>query len=447
VIFFSFASLFFLLRWIESGFHAKFLIFSAIMCGLGLGTKYNSLITLLLLTLFVPFAYSRYRPGSKPGFFLASIQGLVFLFVALLVFSPWMVRNYQWKKNPIYPFYDHVFNPPELFLQDSDEIQSGKAKPGIFTVREAFYGETWRDMALLPVRIFFQGKDGDPKYFDGKLSPFLLIFPFFAFLRFRRDPAHLKAEKTIFAAFALLYFFLALFSFGLRIRYISPFIPALVVLSIFGIHRIQEILARSPVISSETRNPSKFKGSHVSPFGRADMPNGNFATKSVQLSKIKAFIFLVIVLSPLIYNAVYVYGKFKIVAPFSYLSGSLNRDEYIARFRPEHAAVLYINGNVLEDALVSLLFLGNRGYYLDRDYIYGEDGLLRIGKEAETPEDILSNLRSSGITHLLLFGPLFQKWVDDNFHNQAGVNFRKFFASYTRLLFHEKGFLVFSLQN
>jgi hypothetical protein len=76
------------------------------------------------------------------------------------------------EKNPIYPFYDHVFNPPELFLQDSDEIQSGKAKPGIFTVREALYGETWWDMALLPVRIFFQGRDGDPKYFDGKLSPF-----------------------------------------------------------------------------------------------------------------------------------------------------------------------------------------------------------------------------------------------------------------------------------
>jgi 4-amino-4-deoxy-L-arabinose transferase-like glycosyltransferase len=251
VIFFSFASLFFLLRWIESGFKAKFLIFSAIMCGLGLGTKYNALITLLLFTLFVPFASSRYRKSSKATFFHAAYWGFVFSFIALLVFSPWMIRNYQWKKNPIYPFYDHVFNPPELAPQGSDEIQVGKAKFGIFTVREALYEETWRDMALLPVRIFFQGRDGDPKYFDGKLSPFLLIFPFFAFLRFRKDPAHLKAEKTIFASFAFLYFFLALFSFGLRIRYIAPFIPALVILSIFGIHRIQEILARSPVISSE----------------------------------------------------------------------------------------------------------------------------------------------------------------------------------------------------
>jgi uncharacterized membrane protein len=79
VIFFSFASLFFLLRWIESGFQSKFIVFSAIMCGLGLGTKYNALITLLLFTLFVPFAYSRYKEDSKPGFFRAASHGIGFL--------------------------------------------------------------------------------------------------------------------------------------------------------------------------------------------------------------------------------------------------------------------------------------------------------------------------------------------------------------------------------
>jgi hypothetical protein len=445
VIFFSFASLFFLLRWIESGFHSKFIVFSAIMCGLGLGTKYNALITLLLFTLFVPYAYSRYKEDSKTGFFRAASHGLVFLFIALLVFSPWMVRNYQWTKNPIYPFYDHVFNPPDLFLQDSDEIQSGEAKPGIFTMREALYEETWQDMAVLPVRIFFQGKDGDPKYFDGKLSPFLLILPFFAFLRFRRDQAHLRAEKSIFASFAFLYFFLALFSFGLRIRYIAPFIPALVILSIFGIHRIQEILARSPVISSEARNPSKFKWSHVSPFVRNDMPNKNIDERYFQLSKIKTLIFFFIMVSPLIYNAAYVYGQFKVVAPFSYLSESVTRDEYIARFRPEHAAVLYINGNLPEDALVSLIFLGNRGYYLDREYVYGEEELLRVGKEAETPEDVLADLRAYGISHMFIFEPLLRKWLDENFPDQAGLKFRRFFTSHTRSLFHENRYLVLAL--
>jgi hypothetical protein len=445
VIFFTFASLFFLLRWMESGFHAKFLIYSAIMCGLGLGTKYNALITLLLFTLFVPFAYSRYRRGPNPGFFRAASQGLIFLFISLLVFSPWMARNYQWKKNPIYPFYDHVFNPPVQSLRDADGIRNEKPKSGIFTVREALYQEKWWEMALLPIRVFFQGKDGDPKYFDGKLSPFLLLLPFFAFFRVRGDRTQLKVEKTVLGAFALLYFFLAFFSFGLRMRYIAPFIPPLVILSIFGIHRIQEILTRSPVISSEARNPSKFKGSHTSLFGRNDMPNGNLDGRYFQLSKIKTFIFFVVVSFPLVYNAAYVYGQFKEVAPFSYLSGSVSRDEYIASFRPEYPAVLYINCNLPADALVSLIFLGNRGYYLDKEYVYGEGPLLRIGKKSETPEEILAGLRALGITHLFIYERLFQRWVDDNFPGQSGLNFRRFFTNHTRLLFHENGFFVFAL--
>ena len=60
LIFFSTASLLLLLRWIENGFPLKFLIISASFCGLALGTKYNGLITLFILTFFVPFLYSRY---------------------------------------------------------------------------------------------------------------------------------------------------------------------------------------------------------------------------------------------------------------------------------------------------------------------------------------------------------------------------------------------------
>ncbi|MFO7460176.1 MAG: hypothetical protein R6X07_06080 [Desulfatiglandales bacterium] len=165
------------------------------------------------------------------------------------------------------------------------------------------------------------------------------------------------------------------------------------------------------------------------------------------MSKIKTLIFFFIMVSPLIYNAAYVYGQFKVVAPFSYLSESVTRDEYIARFRPEHAAVLYINGNLPEDALVSLIFLGNRGYYLDREYVYGEEELLRVGKVAETPEEVLGGLRASGITHLLIFEPLLRKWVDDNFTGQTGLKFRQFFTNHTRLLFHENKFLVLALHH
>lgn len=146
LIFFSTASLLLLLRWIENGFPLKFLIISASLCGLALGTKYNGLIALFILTLFVPFLYSRYPQGEKHGFLKVAGYGILFLFVALLFFSPWMIRDYLWTNNPIFPLYDNWFNP-----QDAIDRQT----VGLFAYRRIFYHETWWQMVLLPVRIFF----------------------------------------------------------------------------------------------------------------------------------------------------------------------------------------------------------------------------------------------------------------------------------------------------
>jgi hypothetical protein len=35
----------------------------------------------------------------------------IFVFVSLLVFSPWMIKNYSQTKNPVYPLYNSWFNP------------------------------------------------------------------------------------------------------------------------------------------------------------------------------------------------------------------------------------------------------------------------------------------------------------------------------------------------
>ena len=51
LVFFSTASLMSIFRWMESRFKLKFLVMAAIWCGLALGTKYNALIILFILTL------------------------------------------------------------------------------------------------------------------------------------------------------------------------------------------------------------------------------------------------------------------------------------------------------------------------------------------------------------------------------------------------------------
>ena len=106
LIFFSAASLFLFIKWLESGFKLRFLFISAVFCGLAMGTKYNGLIVFFLLTLFVPFAYSRYRKNENPGSFKTAGHAAIFAIIALIIFSPWMIRNYIWTNNPIYPLYD-----------------------------------------------------------------------------------------------------------------------------------------------------------------------------------------------------------------------------------------------------------------------------------------------------------------------------------------------------
>ena len=409
LIFFSTASLLLLLKWIEDGFPLKFLILSAVFCGLAVGTKYNGLITLFLLTLFVPFVYSRYPQGTKPGFCKAAGYGMLFLFVALLFFSPWMIKNYLWTNNPLFPLYDHWFNPQNAINRQTVSL---------FTYRSLVYHETWWQMALLPVRIFFQGQDGNPQFFDGKLNPFLLFLPFFAFYRIRRDPEVVRNEKKIMLIFAVLFFGFGFFSSTLRIRYISPIIPPLVILSMFGIRKMVLTV------------PESYSGT----------------IKGIALG-----IIFLLVSFLLCINGGYIVNQFRYVDPFSYLRGTVTRDEYVERYRLEYPAMRYINENLPADVRILFIYLGNRGYYCDREYVFdmnrNRSTLRQLVKRADEPEKILGGLKEMGITHLLTNYDIFDRWVKTSFTNKDQKLLREFFEKYVKVLYVKWGYGVSQLEN
>ena len=425
LIFFTTASLLLLLKWLESGFNLKFLIGSGIFCGLAMGTKYNGLVAFFILTLFVPFIYSRYAQGDSPGFLKAFGQGLIFLLIALLVFSPWMIRNYHWKNNPIYPLYNNFFNPPpvvfsqNIICSDSvdkkdDEKKSGS---GIFTYRSVIYHETWWQMALVPLRIFFQGEDGNFAHFDGKLNPFLLLLPIFAFYRVKEEGQSLGNEKKILLAFAVLFFLFAFFSAGMRIRYISPFIPPLVILSVFGTRNIIEIIKRF-------RAP---------------------------IARQTGFTLLAVILTFfIVLNGAYVADQFRYVDPFPYIKGAVSRDAYISKYRFEYPAMQYINSHLPTDALVLFIFIGKRGYYCNRKYITDSikhlTEFINIVKTSDTPRKIWLGLKEKGITHLLVQIVFLTQWDDEIFTVEEQKLLQDFFDDCLTPLYSKNGVTVFELR-
>ena len=434
LVFFSTASLMAVFRWIESRFDFKFLLLSAVCCGLAMGTKYNGLLTLFILTVMVPLVFiSRSKEVSNAEKQASQrdatkIQlkavgfGAGYCIIALLVFSPWMIRNFIWKGNPIYPLYQNVFtsrnaadtNRPDTAVRTdaAGAIASKRSKTGTgwapFAIRKMVYKETWWEIALIPVRIFFQGRDDDPRYFDGQLNPFLLLLPLIALWPLQSIPADVRAEKKMFVFFAALFILYAFFQTDMRIRYIAPAIAPLVILTIFGLHRIHQLLIR--------------RGPRHANIGVA-----------------------VVAAAVLVFNVPYIIAQFKQVDPCSYISGRLDRDAYITRYRPEYPVIAYANDHLAADAKLLGLFMGNRRYYSDRDLVFGRNLFLKIVRNADAFTPIRDALKQQGFSHLLIRFDLFNNWADRQFSAEEKKRLKDFFARDVKQVVSSGGFGLFEL--
>ena len=428
LIFFSFAALAYLFKWIETDFKLKSLIASAICCGIALGVKYNALICFFILTLFIVFVYSRLSPSTPAKQTKAFVYGAVFMLIAAIVFSPWAIRNFKWTNNPLYPLYKSWFNPTKIELPDIAEPRAvthsnEDANPGIspskgrwthFAIRKIVFNEKWWEIALIPIRIFFQGRDDNPKYFDGKLNPLLFFFPFFTFIGMRNDSQQLQIEKKTMLAFTVLFILFAFVQRDMRIRYIGPALPPLVILSILGLRNIIGVIN------------DRFNG----------------IPKRIYLGSV-----LVLVLFFLGLNLNYILNQYRWVQPVEYLKGGLNRDAYIEKYRPEYAVIKYANTHLPSNAKILGVFLGNRGYYSDREMRFDYDPFIKnTFKQKYLDEAILANFKKNGITHLLIRINFFNNWVGNNFDDSEKQRLVQFFQNYTVLLFSKNGHGLYNLK-
>jgi len=309
---------------------------------------------------------------------------------------PWLWKNWSQTGNPFFPLLGN------WFAAASGAAGAGAAigTPGIFVKREFFYGENFWQIAALPLRVFLSGRDDNPQFFDGVLTPFLIVFLPWAFRGKWRE------EKNYLAAFALLFLFYAIFLVDLRIRYILSIVPSLVILAVYGIFNIYLSIKR-PV-----------------------------------------YLFAAIAFFAL-WHGVYAWRYWQEEAPLGYLSGAVSRDAYLARRLPEYTSFQYIAKATAVDAKIYLLFIGRRAYYCERNYFH--DGgelpgfLLAAIRNSASPDQIEQKLKNRGITHLMVREDLLTAFLANNLSPVQAVLWNQFAETRLRLAFRDRNHAVYQI--
>jgi hypothetical protein len=439
LVFFSTAALLYVLKWAANGNQKRHLLIAGLFCGLGLGTKYNGLIAFFLLTCLIPVLYLRTNqqpddPVEGPAnsnrrqkntAVMTSLRAFqaaaLFVSIALLVFSPWMIRNFRWTGNPIYPLYQKAFNSFHPVDTEAERVaglatgrnmETASGRLGHFALRKRVFNETFLMLITTPVRIFFQGRDDNPKYFDGQLNPYLFLFPFLAFIGFKRLSKRHKRENLALLSFSVLFLLYTFLQVDMRIRYIAPIIPPLVMLSVIGLYQ------------TDTWIRQKWTGAGR----RAGFGLVAFA-----------------VIGLLALNGRYLVKQFRYVDPISYLSGQIGREDYIKKYRKEYPAIQFVNHHLTPDTRLLAIYLGNRIYYSDREIVC-DDAFFKQAIAAATSVDALAEtIRSHDFSHLFIRSDFFKHFIFDYLSNEKRTLISRFFKTRTKKLFSESVYGVFEI--
>lgn len=361
------------------------LVLSGMAFGFVLSAKYNGY---LVLAVSLPVVLlSALRTEKSPSAALKAL--LVCAAIALVVHSPWLLRNFVWTGDPIFPFLRSTLGWKPAPVDGLSPLPP-------LVHRLTLYQESWLEVLLLPARVLLFGEENNPQLFDGRLSPILILSVFSLTAAARRG--HVQRLKAIWFLTGCFFIFSAVFVI-LRIRYLMPVVPALVVLTIVAIEGSGERMRRG------------------------------------------FYILLVVMLAVHTFWGVQRAQRLRL---WDYLGGQLGRGEYLARRLPEYRAQSFANAR-LDPASAKILFvlLGDRGYYSDIPYVYdfydpGQSWRrwLRGNPDEAT---LTAAIHSEGITHLMIQRELFQESLKDGFLLRAGEakRLQEFLAHHTRSLYRD----------
>ncbi len=365
--------------------------------GLALSTKPNALLFVAVLVPWIAATTARVAMSERARIKPLIIGAIVAIIAATAVFSPWPIQNAALTGNPIYPLAQSVVGLSQVTTLDQDKPR--KLSP--LETRRLLHGESWAQIALLPIRIFIEGQDDNPKLFDGRLSPLLL----FAFVLLFLSPK--SRGLTFVLGSCLSYLAVALLLTDTRVRYLAPIFGPLCALASLGIMRATDGKRHAPLLLA------------------------------------------LLAFAQMVWAGIYLAGLVRHVRAIEFFSGKYSREEYLTRAVPEYTLAREMAKSLDSNSKTYLVLTGNRFFYFDTPVeSAGHTSaaqLLAWVNAAQTPEELASTLRAQGFTNLLVHMPRLTKLVEVSLSSSKQKLLKEFFNSSLMRLSERRGTVLFSL--
>jgi len=396
VALFEVLSLWSVINWHTRG-RTQWLWLSGVFAGLALGSKYGAAISLLALTgIVVAVIYSTNR--GKAGALLSASAGLraaaMYVAIASLPLAPWMVKNFIFTRNPVFPFAAGLFSSPNWPVECTQKYLNHVhgLSPPIHAPQ---------DLLVLAYKLAFEPKSLASAAGIGGV--FILFCPLALVFRPRGRPI------LLVIAYAMAVYVIWAMTGPIE-RFLLPALPAASVIAGYSFERLQDL----------------------------------------QHARLTSWVAAVFLLTTNLVGAVMLQAEH--FSPYRVVIGAENVEYYLSRMVSYYPAAAYCNVELPGDAKV--LSIGEtRTLYFEREIVadtgFNPTVIVRVAQRAHTPEEIARDLRRKGFTHLLVNWSE-ALWLNQEFGywkmtNAAHRRLSRFFRQHLKFLFEANDVEVFEI--
>ncbi|MGV7221112.1 MAG: ArnT family glycosyltransferase [Nitrospinales bacterium] len=327
---------------------------------------------------------------------------LCFSVVVFLFILPWWGKNYYYSGNPFVPLFMEVLGGADKINWDPERALLMDQYVKMFGMGRGFL-----DMMMLPINLTFFSEKNSLK-FDGQIGIlYFLLLPSLIWVWKKRSSITIPIFTifTILMAFWFIYFQYA--------RFLALAFPFLTILLIYGL----ELMS----------------GKHSKLF--------NVAGPAWQNS------ILLIICVATLFNLSQISKEWNRISPLKYLIGLETRDQFLDRHLPPYAIYQAMNTKLPPEAKVLLIFARNYGYLAEREFIsdsvYEAHTMQKIMTSQNSPEGIINQLKTRGITHLI-FDNNFVFGDTPAFSIDQQMLMKDFLNDRSKLIDNKNGFYLYS---